>query len=112
MLIPNEVTKPSILHCASFSFFFSVLPICYDFTSSSQNGRHFHFHPRFEPIREFVLVRRKLMFIYVVAEDIELFRLILSFQFIRVKNKLFVLLKKQKKGLCFTYKDKVLKNAK
>ena len=52
------------------------------------------------------------MFIYVVAEDIELFRLILSFQFIRVKNKLFVLLKKQKKGLCFTCKDKVLKNAK
>ena len=52
------------------------------------------------------------MFIYVVDEDIELFRLILSFQFIRVKNKLFVLLKKQKKGLCFTYKDKVLKNAK
>ena len=100
MLIPNEVTKPLILNCASFSFF-SVLPICYDFTSSSQNGRHFHFHPRFEPIREFVLVRRKLMFIYVVDVDIELLRLILSFQFIRVKNKLFVLLKKQKKRIVF-----------
>ena len=47
------------------------------------------------------------MFIYVVDEDIEFFRLILSFQFIRNTKKLFVLLKKQKKGLCFIYKDKV-----
>ena len=37
------------------------------------------------------------MFTYVVDEDIEFFRPILSFQFIRVKNKLFVLLKKQKR---------------
>ena len=38
------------------------------------------------------------MFTCVVDEDIEFFRLISSFQFIkRVKNELFVLLKKQKK---------------
>ena len=96
MLIPN---------CASFSFF-SVLPICYDFTSSSQNGRHFHFHPRFEPIGEFVLVRRKLMFIYAVDEDIIFFCLILSFQFIRVKNKLFVLLKNKKNDCVLSIRTK------
>ena len=38
---------------------------------------------RFEPIREFVLVRRKSMFTYIVDKDIELFGLILSFQFIK-----------------------------
>ena len=36
-----------------------------------------------DPIREFVLERRKSMFTYVVGEDIEFFRLILSFQFIK-----------------------------
>ena len=46
------------------------------------------------------------MFIYVVDEDIELFRLILSFQFIRVKNKLFVLLKKQKKDCVLPIRTK------
>ena len=70
----------------------------------------FHFYSRFEPIREFVLVRRKSMFKCVVGEDVEFFHLILSFQFIkRVKNELFVLLKKQKKGLCFIYKKEVKK---
>ena len=50
------------------------------------------------------------MFTCVVDEDIEFFRLISSFQFIkRVKNELFVLLKKQKKGLCFIYKKEVKK---
>lgn len=112
MLIPNEVTKPSILNCASFSFFSSVLPICYDFTSSLQNGWHFHFHPRFEPIGEFVLVRRKLMFIYAVDEDIIFFCLILSFQFIRVKNKLFVLLKNKKNDCVLSIRTKFKKNAK
>ena len=38
---------------------------------------------RFEPIREFALVRRKSMFTYIVDKDIELFGLILSFQFIK-----------------------------
>ena len=98
MLIPNEVTKPSILNCTSFSFFFSQL---YRFVMILQvvhkTGSIFISFSRFEPIREFVLVRRKLMFTYVVDEDIEFFRPILSFQFIRVKNKLFVLLKKQKR---------------
>lgn len=36
------------------------------------------------------------MFIYAVDKDIIFFCLILSFQFIRVKNKLFVLLKNKK----------------
>ena len=59
------------------------MPICNDFKSSSQNVRRFHFHSRFEPIREFVLVRRKLMFTFAVDEDFEFFGLILSFQFIK-----------------------------
>ena len=51
----------------------------------------------FEPMREFVLERRKSMFTYVVDEDFEFFGLILSFQVTkRVKNELFVLLKKKK----------------
>ena len=37
-----------------------VLMIFYK--GSSQNGRRFHFNSRFEPIREFVLIRRKSMF--------------------------------------------------
>ena len=48
-------------------------------------------------MREFVLERRKSMFTYVVDEDFEFFGLILSFQFTkRVKNELFVLLKKKR----------------
>ena len=48
-------------------------------------------------MREFVLERRKSMFTYVVDEDFEFFGLILSFQVTkRVKNELFVLLKKKK----------------
>ena len=60
-----------------------ILPIRNDFKSSSLNGRRFHFHSRFEPIGEFVVVRRKSMFTYVVDEDVEFSRLILSFQFIK-----------------------------
>ena len=76
--------------------FTDILPICNDFKGSSQNGRRFHFHSRFEPIREFVHVRRKSMFTFVVDEDIKFFRLI---QFIKElkKMKLLVLLKKQKR---------------
>ena len=48
-------------------------------------------------MREFVLERRKSMFTYVVDEDFEFFGLILFFQFTkRVKNELFVLLKKKR----------------
>ena len=43
----------------------SLSLILKDFKSSSQNWRRFHFHSRFVPIREFVLVRRKSMFTYV-----------------------------------------------
>ena len=59
----EEYSKSSLV-----SFFFSELTcetVCNDFKSSSQNWRRFHFHSRFVPIREFVLVRRKSMFTYV-----------------------------------------------
>ena len=49
------------------------------------------------------------MFIYVVDEDIEFFRLILSFQFIRNTKKLFVLLKKQKKDCVLSIRTKFKK---
>ena len=55
--------------------FTDILPIGNDFKSSSQNGRRFHLHLRFVPIRDIVPVRRKSMFTYVC--------LILSFHFIK-----------------------------
>ena len=82
----EEYTKSSLI-----SFFFStylqnrflksftdILSNCNDFKSSWQNGRRFHFHSRFEPIREFFLVRRKSLFTYVIDEVIEFFRLFSS----------------------------------
>ena len=53
------------------------------------------------------------MFTCVVDEDIEFFRLISSFQFIkRVKNELFVLLKKQKKDCVLFIRRRFKKNCK
>ena len=55
---------------------------------------------RFEPIREFVLVRRKSMFTYIVDKDIELFGLILSFQFIKELKMKFLFCERNKKNDC------------
>ena len=53
------------------------------------------------------------MFTCVVDEDIEFFRLISSFQFIkRVKNELFVLLKKQKKDFVLFIRRRFKKTVK
>ena len=65
----------SELTCCFVNSFTDILPIGNDFKSSSQNGRRFHLHLRFVPIREIVLVRRKSTFTYVC--------LILSFHFIK-----------------------------
>ena len=81
--------------------FTDILPIGNDFKSSSQNGRRFHLHLRFVPIRDIVPVRRKSMF--TCLPDF-----VLSFHK-RVKNELFVLLKKQKKDCVLSIRKKFFK---
>ena len=76
------------------------MPIGNDFKSSSQNGRRFHLHLRFVPIREIVPVRRKSMFTYVC--------LILSFHFIKELKWTFRFVKETKKD-CVLYIRKKLK---
>ena len=43
------------------------------YKGSSQNGQRFHFNSRFEPIREFVLVRRKSMFTLLLMKILNSF---------------------------------------